>query len=306
MVLVEVAGEKYSVEKGLYKKWDNIRAGKLKKLDEDRVYIVDGREGCGKSVWTLQQAGVIDPTLFEDALKTKTLPRVCFSGEEVLKAIRTTKSTDTQTKVIIFDEAFRGLASTSVLSKINRQIIQVLMEMRQNNLVLFIVLPTFIMLDKYAAMNRGNALFHIHKPRVKEGKKTYHRKFYVYNYQKKGILCQMDKKKAWTYPIKSFIHGNFYNKYPGGKEFEKIYRAEKQKAFRDVGKQLQGETDEGGHVLQRNLLLLYFKDKYGEKWTEISEHFKQYGLKLTTEAISVGVKRAKEWRRTRKSTNAPS
>jgi len=442
MVVIEVAGEKYSVDKKLMHNWNKIKDGKLAQLDEDRVYIVDGREGCqpkgskvmmcgknkwkniedvkikdyvfspqhngdyicskvlrtntffskktfdvfevsgrkrklyscsanheipvrgdgffgeytaeklfkigdefitpmflhrekrvilkeapgkkvygftldsksqwyvtdnfmitknsGKSVWALQQAGAIDPTLFEDALKTGKIPRICFTGEETLHAIRNTKSTKSHTKVIIFDEAFRGLASTSVLSKINRQIVQVLMEMRQNNLVLFIILPSFTMLDKYAAMNRGNALFHIHKPKQKRNKKTYHRKFYVYNYEKKGILCQMDKKKAWTYPIRSHIHGNFYNKYPGGKEFEKIYRREKHKAFREVGRKLQGETEESKQTLQRNMLLYYLKENYKAKWTEIAVFLKHEETKLDKATMSRVYKQTKKWLRAKK------
>jgi len=300
MVVIEVAGEKYSVDKGLYKKWCDIKDGKLSQIDEDRVYIVDGREGCGKSVWTMQQAGAIDPTLFEDALKTGKIPRICFTGEETLHAIRNTKSTKSHTKVIIFDEAFRGLASTSVLSKINRQIVQVLMEMRQNNLVLFIVLPSFTMLDKYAAMNRGNALFHIHKPRQRSTKSISPRKFYIYNYEKKGILCMMDKKKAWNFPYRSRVHGNFFNKYPGGKEIEKIYKAEKQKAFMDVGRKLQGETEESRHILQRNMLLLYLKDKYNAKWTEIEEFLKHEDTKLDKTTMSHYYKRAKKARRAQK------
>ena len=293
MVIVTVAGEKYSVDKGLYRKWDGIKDGKLKKLDEDRVYIVDGREGSGKSVWAMQQAGAIDPTLFEEALATKTLPRICFTGEETLKAIRNTRSTDSHTKCIIFDEAFRGLASSSVLSKINRQIIQALMEMRQNNLVLFIVLPSFTMLDKYAVMNRGSALFHIHKPKVRNNKKIYHRKFYIYNYETKGILCMMDKKRAWNYPIRSRIHGNFYNKYPGGAEFEKLYRKAKQDAFREVGRKIEGETAESKQILQRNMLLVYLKDKYKAKWTEVRDFLNHEGTKLDTTTMSKLYKQTK-------------
>ncbi len=300
MVVIEVAGEKYSVDKGLMRNWDKIKDGKLAQADEDRVYIVDGREGSGKSLWTMQQAGAIDPTLFEDALRTGKLPRICFTGEETLHAIRNTKSTLSHTKVIIFDEAFRGLASTNVLGKINRQIVQALMEMRQNNLVLFIVLPTFIMLDKYAAMNRGNSLFHIHKPRQRSKKSISPRKFYIYNYEKKGDLCMMDKKKAWRFPYRSKVHGNFFNKYPGGKEFEKLYRDEKQKAFRDVGRKLQGETEESRQILQRNMLLLYLKDKYKARWTEIEEFLKHEDTKLDKTTMSRLYKQAKKARRAQK------
>lgn len=300
MVVIEVAGNKYYVDKNIMRNWDKIKDGKLAQADEDRVYIVDGREGSGKSLWAMQQAGAIDPALFEDALRTGKLPRICFTGEETLHAIRNTKSTKTHTKVIIFDEAFRGLASTNVLGKINRQIVQVLMEMRQNNLVLFIILPSFTMLDRYAAMNRGNALFHIHKPRQRSKNSKSPRKVYIYNYEKKGILCMMDKKKSWNYPYRSRLHGNFFNKYPGGPEFEKLYKYEKAKAFKEVGRKLQGETEESRQILQRNMLLLYLKDKYKAKWTEIEEFLEHEDTKLDKTSMSKLYKQAKKARRAQK------
>lgn len=300
--VIEVAGQKYSVDKKLMANWNKIKDGKLKKLDEDRVYIVDGQEGAGKSLWAMQQAGAIDPTLFEDALRTKKLPHICFTGEETLYAIRHTKSTDTRTRVIIFDEAFRGLSARSTLSKINGKIIQVLMEMRQNNLVLFIVLPSFTMLDRYAVMNRGKTLFHIHKPMQRGNQKVYYRSFYIYNYALKGKLCMMDKKVSWNYPIRSRVHGKFYNKYPGGPEFEKLYRHEKELAFKEVGRKLEGETDESRQTLQRNMLLLLLKEKYGAKWTEIEEFLNHEETKLDKTSMSRVYKQTKKFLRAQKTS----
>ena len=46
MVMVNVAGNEYSMDEGLRNKWDSLKDGKLADFDEDRFYIVDGSEGC--------------------------------------------------------------------------------------------------------------------------------------------------------------------------------------------------------------------------------------------------------------------
>jgi hypothetical protein len=289
MVIVEVAGQKYSIDKNLYIKWEKIKDGGLAKIDDDKVYVIDGRERSGKSVFTMQQAGAIDPSIFDEAVATGRLDRICFTGDELLKAIRNTKSDKRHTKVVIFDEAFRGLASSSVLSKTNRLIVQALMEMGQNNLVLFIVLPSFFLLDRYPAILRSNALFHI-----KKSIKSNRRKFYIYNFNTKARLYNMDRQKAWGYPIKSRRSGNFYNKYPGGKVFEEMYRAKKLKAFREIEGKLIGETEETKHVIQRNLLILRLKEIFNDKLVEMQRWFALYDAKLGDSALTEGLKSAKK------------
>jgi hypothetical protein len=219
MTIVEVAGTSYFIHPGLKVKWDKIRDGKLAKRDEDRVYIVDGRERIGKSLFAMQQACYIDPSMAND------LTRICFTADEFLSAIK--KADPGQ--CVIFDEAFRGLSSRAALSKINKKIIQALMEVGQKNLVIFIVLPSFFMLDSYPAMLRSHALFHIAKDR---GNRRY---FKLYNFKKKGLLYRLGVKSGWSYKVPSKFKGNFYGKYPGGDEFEKVYRAKKAKSLDDMG-----------------------------------------------------------------------
>ena len=101
----------YHIDKKLRTKWDKLRDGKLSKKDEDRCYLVDGRERSGKSVFTLQQAKYIDPSF--------NLNRVCFTPDDFLLQIRTAKPG----QVVVFDEAFRGLSSKGAQSKINKKII---------------------------------------------------------------------------------------------------------------------------------------------------------------------------------------
>lgn len=243
----------YYIDKLLKSKWRKIRGGALAQADEDRVYVVDGRERSGKSVFTLQQAYYIDPTIIipEEAKK-----RIVFNAEDFIRAIKETESTKEETKVIIFDEAFRGLSSRANMSKINKSIIQAMMEMGQKNLVVFIVLPTFFMLDLYPAMLRSNALFHIKKDKNNPKLRTFH----VYNYQKKSLLYQIGVRKGWQYKIYTRYKGRFYGKYPNGDEFEKLYRSLKRKALDTIEKPIEKES----YKSESNEKAMIFKNKQQE------------------------------------------
>ena len=244
--MVTVSGQEYSIEKRLKGRWDKLKDGKVAVIDEDRFYIVDGHEGAGKSLFTLQQAAYIDPTIIEDE-DDKILPRICFSVDEFLDAIRNTRSTKTHTKAVVFDEAFRGMSSKSSLSKVNKKLVEALMEARQNNLVVFLVSPSFYMLEFYQAVLRSKALFHV----VKE-KNSRLRYVRIFNYKKKATLYQIGVRKGWGYPVKTQVRARFFQKYPGGDEFEAKYRKKKRYSFK-------GGTDDESNThrwkKQRNALL---------------------------------------------------
>lgn len=227
MVIVNVRGTDYFIDPENKKKWDALKDGKLAKIDEDRFYVTDGQEGSGKSLFTIQQAAYIDPTILDDE-DGKVLPRICFSPDEFLTAIKNTKSTKDNTKVVIFDEAFRGMSSKSALSGVNKKVVQALMEMRQNNLVVFLVSPSFYMLELYAAMMRSKALFHV----VKE-KNSRRRHVRVFNFKNKAKLYQIGIRKGWSYPMFTKKRVNFFGKYPGGDEFEARYRKKKADSWRE-------------------------------------------------------------------------
>lgn len=208
----------------------------------------------GKSLWAIQQAGYIDPEFIQRFMNDE--PSICFTAEETLNAIKVLKSDEKTTRCIIFDEAFRGLSSRAVLSKVNKIIVQALMEMGQKNLVLFIVLPSFFQLDSYPAMLRSNALIHIERPR--ESSKTNGRIFKVYNYKKKAWLYQRGKV-AWNYPVGTNFKGKFYGKYPGGEEFEKKYRKIKHEQLQKLETSLIKKSELGilarRYITQRNILM---------------------------------------------------
>lgn len=257
MAVVQVRGTSYYMNNKLKDILDKLRNGMLAKKDDDRCYIVDGRERSGKSLFTIQLAAYIDDTILDDGEDGTPLPRITFSAQETLKAIRETKSDKEHTRVIIFDEAFRGMSSRGTLSKENRMLAQAVQEMGQNNVVLFIVSPRFFMLELYVAVLRSHALFHIAK--AKNDKK---RMFKVYSEKKKGVLYQVGMRKGWAYNVKTQFKDWFFNKWPGGDDFEKRYRAKKLQSLKDMGAN-EGimPTEEGKYQTQRNLIIKYLYSK---------------------------------------------
>lgn len=277
MAIVNANGISYFIEDDLKKRWDKIKNGQLIKKDEDRAYIVDGREGTGKSVFTFQQASYLDPT-FSKNIKE----RICFTPESFLKAIRTAP----RGSVIVFDEAFRGLSSRAALSKVNKQIIQALMEMRQRNLIIFIVLPSFFLLDIYPAMLRSNCLFHIYKGK-KTGRRGYLR---AYNYKKKATLYQIGLKKGWSYG-KPYIKksGRFYGKYTID---EQLYRKMKYDALKETDLEKKEEYNKWEVRAYKIIGLL----KNATNWSEntMEKHFIEHDIDLKRTQIGNIVRDARK------------
>ncbi len=276
MAIVEVRGMKYHMGDRLVPKWDNLKDGKLTECDEDRFYVIDGQEGSGKSLFTIQQASYIDPTILDDEGK-KVLPRICFTPEEFLYAIRHTKSTKTHTKAIIFDEAFRGMSSKGAISAVNKKVVQALMEMRQNNLVVFLVSPSFYLLELYPAMMRSKALFHVVKERNSK-----RRSVRIFGFKSKAQLYQIGLRKGWGYPIRTQNRVNFFNKYPGGDEFEARYRKKKRSSLRQEEKQ---EESVNKWRLQRTLAIKTLYNLLGS-YEKVSQEIKKAGFNLGKSQIA--------------------
>lgn len=324
MAVVEVGGRTYHMNDNLVAKWDNIKNGRLKKIDEDRVYITDGRERTGKSLYTLQQGAYIDKNLIEDQTKSgkvlprltelmeeakknrKTwedntewrreairrfkegtlLPQIVFSAKTFLEKVRELKSDEKRTRVLQFDEAFRGMSSKGALSKENKQLVQALMEMGQNNLVVFIVSPSFFLLEMYSSVLRSNALFHINKDK-KSGKRVVR----IFNYKKKAILYQLGIRKGWGYGIRTHQTANFYNIYPGGDDFEWRYRLKKQLSLRETEK--TEKSEEGKYKKQRDLIIAGLYEEINSL-RKLSAGLKKFGVSLSPRAIGMIVNKFKK------------
>lgn len=169
----------------------------------------------------------------------------------------------------MFDEAFRGLSSKASQSKVNKAIVQALMEVGQKNLIVFIVLPTFFLLEIYAAVLRSNCLFHIYKSKDPEKK---WRAFRIYNYGQKSLLWNVGRKKGFSYKFPRVkIRGKFYNKYPID---EMSYRKKKELSFGKV--EVTKREGESNNIAQRNHLLVinYYKIKEYQPTLTKSDYFR--------------------------------
>jgi len=175
---------------------DNLDIGKrIIKKDWDLVFVIDGFEGTGKSVFTQQLAKYCDPSF--------NLSRIVFSDSGFIKAVLSGKKYE----AIVYDEAYHGLSSRGAMTKINKSIVKMLTEVRQRNLFLFIVLPTIFELDKYPAIWRSRALFHVYADNFQRGY------FAFYDVHKKKALYINGKKfYSYSYPDPNFT-GRFTNHY---------------------------------------------------------------------------------------------
>lgn len=243
MAVYEIANTSYHVDNKLIKHWNKNSLPRLKKKNQDRVYIVDGRERMGKSTWTFQQMGVIEPEIFESP--EKFCSRICIDTDEFNETVRKTKN-----GVVCFDEGFRGFSSRAAISRVNKMLIQTLMEMGQNNNIVFIVLPTFFLLDIYPAMIRSNALFHI-----RQDKKSKLRMWEGFNSGDKNEIYRQGIKKSWKYKFTPF-RGRFPRQFPGGEEFEKAYNKKKQQSFAQMSLSMYKGVDRNDIIKFRGIFCM--------------------------------------------------
>ena len=184
----------YYIEPRLLQNLDKVKY-RLEKKDKDFVMLVDGKEGAGKSTLAVQMAKYVDNSFCVD--------RCCMTSEQFKEAIYKAK----KGQAVIYDEAFTGLSSKGALSEINRMLVSLMMQMRQKNLLVIIVLPTFFMLEKYVAIFRGRVLVHVWE-------KNDRRYFGVFNNQKQKILFAVGKKYLSYKGVRTRFSGRFYGKFP--------------------------------------------------------------------------------------------
>lgn len=171
-------------------------AKKVIKKDWDMLFVYDGYEGSGKSVKAMQDAFYVDPTL--------TVDRIVFNPDDFKDAVMKAE----RFQAIVFDEAYGGLNSRSAMGNVNKSIVQMLTVIRERNLFIFIVLPTFFDLDKYVALWRSRALIHVYT-----GDEFQRGYFKFYNVDRKKSLY-VNGKKWYNYAqIKPNYMGRFTNFY---------------------------------------------------------------------------------------------
>lgn len=209
--------------------------------DRDFVAVYDGEEGVGKSVLAMQHAKILDPNF--------NISKVVFTSDDFIRIIKDPKTK--KGSCIVLDEAFNAANSRAALTEVNRSMIGLATEMRQRNLFVLMVLPSFFDLDRYFALWRCRALFHVYFTPEED------RHYIVFDkVSKKDLYLHGKKTYNYTYPKSPFPPCKFLNQYVVD---EADYRSKKAEAFkkRTVSNQARN------WLMQRNAIIKHAIRVYG-------------------------------------------
>ncbi len=234
----------------------NIVKKRVISKDRDWVCVIDGEEGSGKSVLAQQIAKYLDPNF--------SIDNIVFNSDAFLKIIK-----DPKTKkgtAIVLDEAFAAANSRASLSEVNRSMIGVATEMRQKNLFIIFCIPSFFDLDKYFALWRCRALFHVYFTNDED------RRYVIFSKDQKKMLYLFGKKfYSYAKPHSNFPPFSFSNFYTVD---EQEYRLKKAEAFKKRTVSNQART----WLKQRNAYIRYMLINLGISSEDVANVPTNYGV----------------------------
>lgn len=235
--MVKVTNKNFYMDGYLKSNLDVIK--KVTKKDWDFVFVIDGTEGSGKSTLAQQIAYFLDPTF--------NIDRITFRPDEFKKTVIKTKPH----KAIIFDEAYSGLSSRQAMTLVNKTLVDMFAEIRQKNLFLIIVLPTFFDLDRHVALWRSRILIHVY---ARDG---FNRGYFsFYNMEKKKKLYLLGKK-LYNYKC---VSPNFIGRFP--KPYmvdENKYKEKKLESLRLMDKSKPLREDKKWLINRNTMIYEYWK-----------------------------------------------
>jgi len=249
----------------------------VKEENQDRVILITGREGSGKSLLA-RQLGYYYSLL----LQTKfDMNNIAFTREQFADMVRNFQ----KNSVVVFDEAFKGLSSKGALSKENKELISLLIECRQRGHIIFIVLPSIFILEKYIAVFRSHSLFN-----VAISKRNYKHRFYkIYNYNNKLKLYILGQRYMSYSRPKINKKWRFYITPPPTITNEE-YEKKKRESFKrnDEEKKIENRIDWEDEIISRKIQY----DEEGNK--DISDKGMYYLLNKSKSNYFLRKKRIKE------------
>lgn len=267
MVVFEINGVNVYIDDRLKRQLDKKVIPDLQRKDKDRVFIIDGGEGTGKSQMGIHQLGGYIASQLETHYG---LDNICMTPEEFKKRIMSANKNE----VVVFDEGHRGFGSISVLSEINKILTDLMMEMRQKNLCVIIIMPTFFMLNKYVALFRASGLFHIYERKGNRG-------FWVFYNKKNKLKLYLKGKKDLNYNCIHYprFRGRFYNQWCINEE---EYRKKKEKAFETKPRIIKAEK----YIKQRDGFIYLLHEELHFSIRKIAELCKKYQIELQRGGIA--------------------
>ncbi len=204
--------------------------------------IIDGYEGAGKSTLAMQCGKYVDPTL--------NLSRICMTPDEFKEAILKSK----KGQCVIYDEAVTGMTAGESIAKVGRILKSMMMQMRQKNLFVIVLIPTVFELNKYATLSRSRFMLHVFEKSGRMG--------YFVGLNKKALrMTYLKGKKTHSYTVRSKFTGRFYGKFALGQSIEKLYRKKKQEALETSSDDEEAGSYKRRWEIQRNWLLWKRKEE---------------------------------------------
>jgi hypothetical protein len=152
--------ERFYIEENINKFLMRLKE-KVTKEDQEVWVAFGGDTGVGKSLKAQQWGYVIDSTI--------NIKRVCFDKDEFINAILEAKKGE----VIVADEGIAIFFSRASMTREGRLIAELVAQIRQKNLVIFLCIPEPLSLD-WTVQRELNAYVHIWESREErefEGKK---------------------------------------------------------------------------------------------------------------------------------------
>lgn len=272
VLTVQVDGDDRNLymDNGLYEQLTRVVKPYVQKKDFDYVLAVDGEEGSGKSVFTFQIAKVLDPNF--------DLSQVCFSPQQFISAVTKAR----KHSCIVFDEAFTGLSSRASLSEVNQLLVSLMMEMRQKNLYIIIVMPSIFMLERYVALHRAKGLLHLY---MRDGKRGY---WGFYNRERVKRLWVKGKRFMEYSSEKYRIFGRFQDQYMVN---EQEYRGKKTLSLHNKGFRTRAQV----YKAQRDALIYAIHKELNKSQMNISKMCSKWGFNISQKNISnIIVERSRE------------
>jgi len=222
----KVEGEMY-IDGLLADRLDYIQR-KLLKHNWDVVILVDGIEGSGKSTLAIQVAWFLSNAKLR-------MDHLILGLEDAPDKLEKAQHGD----VFLMDEGSLSFSSRETMKREQVELVKIFNVIRQKNLALIVVAPSFFDLNKYIAVQRSRCLIHVYTE-----KDLTRGRYAFFTQKRKNILFTEGKKNYNTYakPEANF-YGRFTDSNPLGEPYIKAKELSLFEAFQSRKKKIPTEKD---------------------------------------------------------------